>query len=585
MLEPFHLVFVQRGVLEVLLLAPAAGLLGTWIVMRGLSFYAHAVGTAAFPGLVLADGLGFSAPLGAFAAALVFAFGVERLARRPRAGYDSLTALALVAALAGGVVLASDVFHSGGNIDSLLFGSLLLTGTRDLVLATLASVAAVAATLVLGPRWLARGFDPGSARALGLRSGLPDALLLTLVAFAVIASLTAIGALLATALFVVPAATVRLWTQRLPVWQGTSVALAAVQGIAGLWLSVELNTPPGPTIAVLGGALFAATVAWRSSAPIARRRAALAAAAALVALVVAGCGGGGPDGHTGPKVVAATTQIGDWTRAVAGTEARVHQILQPNTDPHDYEPRPADVQAVAGAKIVFLNGDGLDAWMGTVISNSGGSPVVVDLGAKVPLRLPGESEGREASRYDPHWWHDPRNAEAAVRTIRDALVAANPAAARSYRTNAAAYLRRLRALDAGIRSCLAGVPPARRKLVSDHDAFGYFARRYGITVVGAVIPSQTTQAQTSAADIARLLRVIRREHVSAVFPESSLSAKLAQQIARETGARTGYTLYGDTLGPSGSAGATYLSMERANADAMTRGFTGGARSCRLEGVR
>ena len=96
--------------------------------MRGLSFYAHAVGTAAFPGLVLADGLGFSAPLGAFAAALVFAFGVERLARRPRAGYDSLTALVLVAALAGGVVLASDVFHSGGNVDSLLFGSLLLTG-------------------------------------------------------------------------------------------------------------------------------------------------------------------------------------------------------------------------------------------------------------------------------------------------------------------------------------------------------------------------------------------------------------------------------------------------------------------------
>ncbi len=207
---------------------------------------------------------------------------------------------------------------------------------------------------------------------------------------------------------------------------------------------------------------------------------------------------------------------------------------------------------------MFLNGDGLDAWMGTVISNSGGSPVVVDLGAKVPVRLPGESEGREASRYDPHWWHDPRNAEAAVRAIRDALVAANPAAASSYRANAAAYLRRLRALDAGIRHCLAGVPAARRKLVSDHDAFGYFARRYGITIVGAVIPSQTTQAQTSAADIAKLVRVIRREHVRAVFPESSLSAKLAQQIARETGARAGYTLYGDTLGPSGSAGATYL---------------------------
>ena len=584
MLDPFQLAFVQRGVLEVLLLSGAAGLLGTWIVMRGLSFYAHAVGTAAFPGLVLADGLGFSPPLGAFAAALVFAFGVERLARRPRAGYDSLTALVLVAALAGGVVLASDVFHSGGNVDALLFGSLLLTGTRDLVLAGMASTAAVLATLVLGPRWLARGFDAQSARAMGLRSELPDALLLVLVAFAVVASLTAIGALLATALFVVPAATVRLWTQRLPVWQLWSVALAAAQGVAGLWLSVELNTPPGPTVAVLGGGLFAASLAWHALGAALRRRAALVAVAALLALALAGCGGSSSQGHSGPRVVATTTQIGDWVRAVAGDAAQVHQILQPNTDPHDYEPRPADVEAVAGAKLVFLNGDRLDAWMGTVLSNAGGSPAVIDLGAKVPVRLPGQSGGPEASRYDPHWWHDPRNAEAAVGAIRDALVAANPAAAATYRSNAAAYLRRLRALDAGIRTCLARVPQARRKLVSDHDAFGYFAHRYGISIVGAVIPSQTTQAQASAADIKRLIELIRREGVRAVFPESSLSKKLAQQIGSETGASSSYTLYGDTLGASDSAGATYVSMEQANADAMTRGFTAGALGCRIAGV-
>jgi ABC-type Zn uptake system ZnuABC Zn-binding protein ZnuA/ABC-type Mn2+/Zn2+ transport system permease subunit len=583
-LDPFHLVFVQRGVLEVLLLSGAAGLLGTWIVMRGLSFYAHAVGTAAFPGLVLADGLGFSAPLGAFAAALVFAFGVERLARRPRAGYDSLTALVLVAALAGGVVLASDVFHSGGDVDSLLFGSLLVTGTRDLVLAGAASAAAVAATLTLGPRWLARGFDPVAAHAMGLRSQLPDAVLLVLVAFAVVASLSAIGALLATALFVVPAATVRLWTERLPVWQLASVALAAAQGIAGLWLSVELNTPPGPTVAVMGGALFALSLARRPLAAVLTGRAALAGTAVLVALVLAGCGGSSSTGHSGPLVVATTTQIGDWARVVGGDAADVHQILHPNTDPHEYEPRPADVEAVAGAKLVFLNGDRLDAWMGTVISNAGGSPEVIDLGAKVPVRRPGESEGPEASRFDPHWWHDPRNAEAAVGAIRAALVAADPAKAPTYRANAAAYLRRLRALDAGIRACFARVPAAQRKLVSDHDAFGYFADRYGITVVGAVIPSQTTQAQASAKDIADLVSLVRREHVRAVFPEASLSKKLAQQIASESGARADYTLYGDTLGPAGSPGATYLSMEQANANAMTRGFTGGARGCRIGGI-
>jgi ABC-type Zn uptake system ZnuABC Zn-binding protein ZnuA len=168
--------------------------------------------------------------------------------------------------------------------------------------------------------------------------------------------------------------------------------------------------------------------------------------------------------------------------------------------------------------------------------------------------------------------------------IRDALIAADPGAAATYRANTTAYLERLRALDAGIRTCMASVPAAQRKLVSDHDAFGYLAHRYGITIVGAVIPSQTTQAQASAGDIAKLVKLVRREHVRAIFPESSLSKKLAEQIARETGARASYTLYGDTLGPKDSSGATYLSMERANADAMTRGFTGGAHGCQIAGA-
>ena len=289
--RPFQLEFVQRGVLEVLLLSGAAGLLGTWIVMRGLSFYAHAVGTAAFPGLVLADGLGFSAPLGAFAAALVFAFGVERLARRPRAGYDSLTALVLVAALAGGVVLASDVFDSGGNVDSLLFGSLLLTGTRDLVLAGVASAAAVAATLVLGPRWLARGFDPSAARAMGLRSGAPDALLLVLVAFAVDrladrdrraarnravrrarrhgAAVDAASARLAT----------RIGGARGDAGDRRPVALGRAEHAAGA------DGRSARRRAVRGLA-----AGERSSGAGVRRRAALAAAAAALALVLAGCG-------------------------------------------------------------------------------------------------------------------------------------------------------------------------------------------------------------------------------------------------------------------------------------------------------
>jgi ABC-type Zn uptake system ZnuABC Zn-binding protein ZnuA/ABC-type Mn2+/Zn2+ transport system permease subunit len=586
MLEPFQLPFVQRGIAEVLVLAVAGGLVGTWIVLRGLAFYAHAVGTAAFPGLVLAGGLGFAPVAGAGATAALVAGGVALLARREgaRDRYDATTALVLVGALAAGVILASDVFRSGAEIESLLFGSLLLVDHRDIAFAAVAAAVALAATRLLEQRWLASGFDPAAAPGLGLRSALPDAVLLALVALVAVAALSTLGALLTTALLVVPAATTRLLCSRLRPWQLATVALVAVEGIAGLWLSVQTNAPPGATIAVLGGAVFVLVAAGRALA--ARRRTAAMVAGAALAAVLAGCGGGGA-GAARPgqlEVVATTTQVADFARAVGGTRAHVVQILHPNTDPHEYEPRPSDVRASAGAKVVLTSGDNLDRWMGNVIEQSGGHPKVVDLGDAVPVRLPGESRGPEASRYDPHWWHDPRNAAAAVAAIRAALTRADPAGREAYARNAAAYLARVRALDRGIAACMGAVPAAQRKLVTDHDAFGYFAHRYGIAVVGAVIPSQTTQAQPSAGDVARLSRVIRRERVRAVFPESSINPKLAQAIARQTGATSDHTLYGDTLGPKGSGGATYLGMERANADAMVRGFTGGARGCPIPGL-
>jgi ABC-type Zn uptake system ZnuABC Zn-binding protein ZnuA/ABC-type Mn2+/Zn2+ transport system permease subunit len=549
-LGPFHYAFVQRGLWEVLLLSAAAGLIGTWIVLRGLAFYAHAIGTATFPGLVVADGVGFAPLIGAFGTAAVFALAVAFLGRRRRDEYQSFTALVLVGALALGVILASDVFHSGSNVETLLFGSLLLIGDRDLVLAAAASATAIVATMALGRRWLAAGFDPATARALGARSALPEVLLLVLVAITVVASLATLGALLVSALLVLPAATARLWTRTLGAWQLASIALAAAEGTAGLWLAVQANVPPGAAIAVVAGAVFALAAIPR-----------VAPVLAASTLLLAGCGS--TVNHA--SVVATTTQIGDWTRVVAGDAVSVHQILQPNTDPHEYEPRPADVQTTSGAKLVLENGDGLDHWMAKVVSSAGGHPGVVDLGKVVPVKR----------SHDPHWWHDPRNAEAAVTAIRDALVRAEPGSESTFRRNAAAYEKRLRVLDRSIATCFARIPSAERKLVTDHDAFGYFAQRYGIKIVGAVIPSLTTAAQPSAGDTAKLIALVRREHVRAIFPESSINPRLAQTVARATGAASSYTLYGDTLG----LGQTYLEMERANADRMIRGFTGGALGC------
>jgi ABC-type Zn uptake system ZnuABC Zn-binding protein ZnuA/ABC-type Mn2+/Zn2+ transport system permease subunit len=575
LLDPFQLPFVQRGLIEVLILALGAGVLGTWIVLRGLAFFSHAVGTAAFPGLVLADGLGFAAPLGAFGVAALFTLAVWALARRRGATYDSLTALVLAGCLAAGVILASDVFHSGSNVEQLLFGSLLLVDGADIRFAAAASVAVLIASLLIGRRWLAAGFDELSGPASAGDAGWLELGLLALIALATTAALTIIGALLVAALFVAPAATVRLFANRMATWQIWSVLLAATEGTVGLWLSVKTNAPPGATIATLSGAVFAVAGALRAIGP----RRGLAAAGALGALLlVAGCSGSGSDSGR-VSIVATTTQIGDFAREVGGNKVDVHQILAPNTDPHDYEPRPDDVTETADAKIVFENGDNLDAWMDKVVDDSGSDAKVVDLGAGVPLKLPGESSGPEASQYDPHWWHDPQNAEAAVREIAAQLSAVDSKDAALFRSNASAYEARLKALDTGIARCFDSVPAADRKLVTDHDAFGYFANRYGIQVVGAVIPSQTTQAQPNAKDLSDLANLVRTEGVKAVFPESSLSPKLAQTIASQTGASAGYTLYGDTLGPDDSIGSTYLGMEAANANSMVEGFTDGQRKC------
>jgi ABC-type Zn uptake system ZnuABC Zn-binding protein ZnuA len=482
----------------------------------------------------------------------------------------------LVGCLAGGVILASDVYHSGSSVEQLLFGSLLLVSGADIRLAAVAAAAILIGNFAFGRRWLAIGFDEVAGPA---SSGWLEIVLLTLIALATTAALTVIGALLVAAIFVAPAATVRLFANRMPVWQIGSVLLTAAEGTVGLWLSVKTNAPPGATISTLSAAVFAVAALARAAGA---RTGRLALAGAVgAALLVTGCGGSGSDKTT---VVATTTQIGDFVREVGGNAVDVHQILSPNTDPHDYEPRPDDVTNTADAKIVFTNGDNLDAWASKVISDSGSDAKVVDLGATVPVKLPGESSGPEASQYDPHWWHDPRNVEEAVGQIASDLSGIDPADTAAFQANADAYLGQLRRLDSGIERCLAAVPVQDRKLVTDHDAFGYFANRYGIDVVGAVIPSQTTQAQPNAQDISNLADLVRRVGVTAIFPESSLSSKLADTIASQTGATSDYTLYGDTLGPADSSGDTYLHMEQANADAMAKGFTDGHADCQVNGI-
>jgi ABC-type Zn uptake system ZnuABC Zn-binding protein ZnuA len=291
--------------------------------------------------------------------------------------------------------------------------------------------------------------------------------------------------------------------------------------------------------------------------------------AALLALaLLAGCGAS--DSGTGTEIVATTSQAADLARNVAGDRATVRALMAPNTDPHGYEVRPHDMRALADADLVLRSGGDVDEWLGAAIEGAGGDAPVLTLLDRIHKR-----------DDDPHWWQDPRNAERAVGAIAAALEQADPDGAATYRANAERYTDEIRRLDAAAARCLDEIPPERRKLVTTHDALGYYAARYGLEVIGTVIPSLSTQGQASAGETVALVRTVRATGAPAIFAESSVNPKVEQAVADETGAALGAELWADTLGPPGSDGDTYLKSIAANTRAIAAGLTGGAARCEL----
>lgn len=295
----------------------------------------------------------------------------------------------------------------------------------------------------------------------------------------------------------------------------------------------------------------------------------LLALLALLAALASGCGEDSASGDAPVHVVATTGQAADFAREVGGDRVHVTGLLAPNADPHEFEVRPDDVKALADADLVVRSGGDLDDWLDGAIDSSGGDAPVVTLADHV-----------DVVDDDPHWWQDPHNAIAAVAALRDALAQADPDGAATYRRAAAAYTRELERLDRAVRACIDKVPAAQRTLVTTHDALGYYARRYGIRVIGAVIPSRSTVAQPSAGEVATLVDTIRREGVRAVFAESSVNADVEEAIAHDAGAKVGRALWADTLGPADSDGATYVDSIASNTAALVDGFSGGKIACR-----
>jgi zinc/manganese transport system substrate-binding protein len=295
---------------------------------------------------------------------------------------------------------------------------------------------------------------------------------------------------------------------------------------------------------------------------IARRH--MLAAAMLAGLLIGGPAGAQDQAGEKLKVIVSFSILSDFVKNVGGDRVEVSSLVGPNGDAHVYEPAPADAKRVADSRVVFVNGLGLEGWMGRLIKASGTkAPIVVATNGITPRKMleNGKSEA------DPHAWQSVPNAKVYVGNVRDALVAADPAGKADYEANATAYLGKLDALDQEVRSGLAAIAADRRKVISTHDAFGYFAQAYGIEFIAP--QGVSTEAEPSARDVARIIGQIKKQKIPAVFLENITDPRLMRQIAGESGARIGGTLYSDALtDPKGEA-PTYIDMVRHNIRQIT----------------
>jgi len=270
-------------------------------------------------------------------------------------------------------------------------------------------------------------------------------------------------------------------------------------------------------------------------------------------------------GATKLKVVATFSILGDFARNVGGDGVDVTTLVGPNGDVHVYTPPTADAEAIRSARLVIVNGLGLEGWLPRLVKSSGSTAttVVATHGIMSRKVAAGEILSRDrGAAVDPHAWQSVANAKIYLANIRDAMVAANPANAATYRANASAYLTKLEALDYEVREALAPIPLKRSKVISTHDAFGYFAAAYDLTFVAP--EGVSTETEPSARDIAAIITQIKKEKIPAVFLENVSDPRLMRQIASETVAAIGGTLYSDSLTTENGEAPSYIEMVRHN---------------------
>ena len=271
-------------------------------------------------------------------------------------------------------------------------------------------------------------------------------------------------------------------------------------------------------------------------------------------------------------VIATFTILADLVKNVGGDRIEAATLVGANSDSHVYAPTPADAKKVAAAKVVFINGLGLEGWTTRLVKASGTKATTVTVSKGITSRKMeefGHGHGHQAS--DPHAWQSVANARVYVANIRDGLIAADPAGKGVYETNAAAYLARLDTLEAEVKDAIGKIPADRRRIITSHDAFGYFGDTYGVAFIAPT--GVSTESAVSAKDVARIIAQIKKQKIPAIFMENVADPRMMEQIARESGAKIGGRLFSDALSDENGPAPSYIDMMRHNVQQLASALT------------
>lgn len=543
--------FLQRALLAGVVVGVICGVVGSIVILRGLSLMGDAISHAVLPGVALSYLLGLPIFAGAMVTGLGTALGITALERSTRLKSDTAIGVVFSAAFAGGIILITKA-ESAMNLNNILFGNLLAITRSDLVMTLVVAGVSLAVVILLYRHLVLTTFDPVVAPTYGSSPAAMHYLLMVMLTAVTVASLQAVGIILVVAMLITPAATALLVTKRFRPMMILAAAIGAAASVVGVILSYTFNLPSGPAIVLVLAAVFVVALI-ASKIP----RVGLAAA-----LVVGGCAAPTAE-HEDLRVVTTFSLLGDLATQVGGEGVQVHSMVPMGTDPHEYSPLPEDIEAVAKADVVIWNGLDMetgDGWFDSLIESTDAQDRAVEAAAGVDPQWIGDGE------VNPHAFLSPQAGMIYVQNITDALVDADPDQAEGYTARADDLLEEIGEMDERYEEELKNVQVPL--LVTSERAFQYVATDYGLDE--GYLWAIDTDEQGTPTQITELIDLVMDSQVPGILVETNVDPRPMQTVSDETGVPIVGEVYSDELGAPGTPGETYLGYLEYNLEAYQK---------------